>query len=356
MSLLVSGVGCVMPLRLNGNIAVFGSGSVTYTDQYTIYDDACATVPASTVYTEETIYDIRKRIVGTVYEIDAALTDTGFDGDENYDWVWIYKTTGQTANFRTCVRDGAFVVDCEITETGFDGTEDVDWENLSSTEPVVVTSEDLTTYTQVDPEDNLATTADKLTVTNIHPEHTTTYLYYDFGANYFKKDFEIRFALKVTDMWTQHALQGIIGVARTVGLAVEGPRIRLNYDYQDAGEGANYVLGVGGGDHVAHGNQNQFLIGTTYYIKFQRIYVGGEADNYVLATAYTDPDYTVVAKYIYGGQIGEDIAPWGDNDFSLAHATEEFRYLIIASSSRDEYSASEVGSFEISDVEIISNE
>jgi len=216
-------------------------------------------------------------------------------------------------------------------------------------------TEDLTTFTEVDPESNLAVTTDKLIVTDIHPEHTITYLYYDFGAEYFKRNFEMRFALKVTDIWVDHGLQGVIGVANALGLDVNGPNVEINYDYTDAGSGANYIIGVGGGDHVAHTNQNQFLVGTTYYCKIERIYVGGAADNIFRMTVYTDSNYTIRAVNIYGGQIGEDIAAWGESDFTLAEATEKFRYLMLATSGRADYDDTESGSFEISDVEIISN-
>lgn len=229
---------------------------------------------------------------------------------------------------------------------------------LNSTDiyPEDANTEDLTTYTEVDPESNFTVTPTKLTVADIHPEHTETYLYYDFGVEYFKRNFEIRFALKVSSIWLEHALHTVIGVSNSLGLAVEGPNVELNYDYTDAGSGANYLLGVGGGDHVAHTNQNQFLVGTTYYCKLERIYVGGAEDNIVQMTVYTDSDYTIRAKNIYGGNIGDDIAPWGEPDFELALATEEFRYLMISTSSRASYDDTALGSFEVSNIKIVSNE
>ena len=99
--------------------------------QYLEYPNYLITTPASIVYTDGTT-SVRKRIVGTVYEIDITLTETGFDGAEDTDWVWILKHTGQTAVFRSGVRDGEFVVDGTITGTGFAGAEDTDWENLDT--------------------------------------------------------------------------------------------------------------------------------------------------------------------------------------------------------------------------------
>jgi len=216
--------------------------------------------------------------------------------------------------------------------------------------------EDLTTYTKVDPESNFTVINDKLTVTDIHPEHTTTYLYYDFGAEYFKKNFVMRFALKVTTIWEDHSLQGVIGVSNTLGLNVEGPNIEINYDYTDAGAGANYIIACGGGDHVAHSGQNQFLVNTTYYCEVERTFVGGAEDNKFYIRVYTDSDYTTLAKILYGGGIGEDINPWGEDDFTLEEANTKYRYLMLSTSSRADYEDTEYGSFEISNVEVISNE
>lgn len=215
--------------------------------------------------------------------------------------------------------------------------------------------EDLTTYTPVDPDSNFTITSSTVVVDSIHPEYTTTYLYYDFGVDSLKRNFEIRFALEVTAIWTAHAIQGIIGVSNTLGLSVGGPNIEINYDYTGAGADTNYFIGVGGGDHVAHSNQNQFVEGTTYYCKSERIYVGGAADNIFQMTVYTDSDYSIRAKKIYGGSIGDDIATWGEVDFTLAEAVDEFRYLMLATSGRAADDSTEVGSFVISNVQIISN-
>jgi hypothetical protein len=218
------------------------------------------------------------------------------------------------------------------------------------------TTEDLSTYTSVDPESNFTITPTKVTVTVIHPEHTTTYLYKDFGAGYFKRNFEIRFGLNVSAIWTAHALQGIIGVTNNLGLgnAVEGPNVEINYDYD--GDGTRYELQVGGGDHVAHSYIDQFLWGAlVYYCKFERVYVGGATNNIAQLTVYSDSNYTVLAKKITTSPVGGNLATWGEGDFTLAEATEEFRYLMLATSSRASYSDTESGSFEISNVEIISN-
>jgi hypothetical protein len=112
---------------------------------------------------------------------------------------------------------------------------------------------------------------------------------------------------------------------------------------------------VGGGVHVAHSSISDFLIGTTYYCKFERIYVGGAEDNIVQLTVYTDDAYTIRAKKIYLTPIGGDLPVWGEPDFTLEEATTEFRYLMLATSGRASWDESASGSFEISDVEIISN-
>lgn len=97
--------------------------------QYIVYNNNLIITPAETIYSDGT-YEVRKRIVGYAYYIDVGITPTGFDGVEDTDWTWVKKYNGQTADFRSGVRDGDFVVDCELTATGFAGVEGTDWENL----------------------------------------------------------------------------------------------------------------------------------------------------------------------------------------------------------------------------------
>jgi hypothetical protein len=62
--------------------------------------------------------------------------------------------------------------------------------------PAPVVYEDLTTFTEIDPTDVLAVAADDITFTGL-TRLTTTYVYKDFGADYFA-DFSINFEYKVT--------------------------------------------------------------------------------------------------------------------------------------------------------------
>ena len=101
---------------------------IVVSQQYIVYANSLVLTPASTIYTDGT-YEVRKRIDGNAYYIDVGLTPTGFDGVEDTDWTWVSKYNGQTAVFRSGVRDGDFVVDGTITGTGFAGSEDTDWEN-----------------------------------------------------------------------------------------------------------------------------------------------------------------------------------------------------------------------------------
>ena len=80
-----------------------------------------------------TLRDVR---VGQRYGMlvyDYELTDIGFDGIENVDWI-CFKRTDCSVN-GTLVREGVrnenYVKDAEIVNgSGFDGTENIDWENL----------------------------------------------------------------------------------------------------------------------------------------------------------------------------------------------------------------------------------
>ena len=129
-------------------------GIVVGTQYITYYNDLLIT-PAETLYTLN-LYQVRKRILGNAYYIDVTTTPLGFSGDENTDWEWVAKYTGQDSDFRSGVRDGNFVVDCEIDGGLFpswlkdhwgnyildhngnriplsSGVEDTDWENLFTT-------------------------------------------------------------------------------------------------------------------------------------------------------------------------------------------------------------------------------
>ena len=99
--------------------------------QYIVYENSLTLTPAETLY-YQTVHRVRKRITASVYYVDITLTSTGFDGDENIDWTWLLKYTGQTAEYRSGVRGGNFVVDSEISSSGFAGSEDTDWEELTS--------------------------------------------------------------------------------------------------------------------------------------------------------------------------------------------------------------------------------
>ncbi len=117
---------------IDGDIEVSPSGTTvpqTY-DQYIVYENSLLLTTPTTYQVGSS--QVRKRIIGNVYQVDVTLTAIGFSGAENIDWVWVIKHTGQTAIFRAGVRDGDFVVDGTIDGTGFAGTINVNWENINT--------------------------------------------------------------------------------------------------------------------------------------------------------------------------------------------------------------------------------
>ena len=52
------------------------------------------------------------------------------EDDGGYEDLETYECTGATGVWRVGVRDGYWVMDAATSETGFDGEENTDWENV----------------------------------------------------------------------------------------------------------------------------------------------------------------------------------------------------------------------------------
>lgn len=214
-----------------------------------------------------------------------------------------------------------------------------------------------TDFIEVDEETNFSASGTQLTITDIHPEHCTSYVYKDFGVDYFRKNVEIWFELTIVSIAQEHALQGILYLTNGLGIRNDltgdvrgGPGCRINYD---SGDNTRFLLQVGGLDHIAHSHvANGPVVGTKYYVKWERVYNGGVSDNESRVTLYTDPDFTVLAKK----KDESDLLMYGEIDIDLALADKTFQYLILAMSDRASYDASAIDSFVIENVEIIKNE
>ncbi len=126
------------------------------------WDDVPATTTTSTtttsttaapssqyVYYTDGLAEWRKGVRDGCFVWDHALTLTGFDGVEDFDWENVRMLCAGASSsstdafssqyveyfdgitlWRKGVRDGCFVWDHAMTLLGFDGTEDIDWENV----------------------------------------------------------------------------------------------------------------------------------------------------------------------------------------------------------------------------------
>lgn len=212
--------------------------------------------------------------------------------------------------------------------------------------------EDLSTYTVVDSETNFTIDGTKLTVTDIYPDHTTAYLYYDFGVDYFGTDIEIQFDLKVTAFAVAYDYMGVLGLANTLGLTggvAYGPIVNLNY--QAEGEATYYELGSAHDDYAAATHaHNTTAVGTQYYCIFKTVYAASDK-SYVSLGIYTDAGRTTLVK----DKTNKEISPYGTGNIPEAHGSQTFRYLMIAPSERPATDTDGKFSFVIDHVKIISH-
>lgn len=224
--------------------------------------------------------------------------------------------------------------------------------SITPTPPVAY--EDFSTYTLVDSEGNLTVETNKVTISDLHTEHTTAYLYKDFGAGYFSKDFEIQFEFCITDdaHGTDTAdMFGIIGVCNTLGIR----------DTWDAGPWVNWRPGNHGvGKTNLAAGDNSYAISfiefintpiITFYCTFKRISSPAPADCEVELSVYQNAARTVLMnKY-----DGNPSIPYGRNDIPSAMGLTTFRYLEIAISERASSDVSPYGSYYVQNVEIVSH-
>ncbi len=216
-----------------------------------------------------------------------------------------------------------------------------------------VVYEDLTTYTSVDPEANYTITATRITVANMYPRHTNSYLYKDFGAGYFTKDLQINFEFCVTDDTHTDAtsMLGLIAICNTLG----------NRDANDAGPFTHWELGTHGvgNINIPAGDDSYALSyfefpdnGTKiFYCTLQRISALAPADCEVRMSVFSDAARTTLMNR-FGGAAS---IPYGRPDIPSATGLLTFRYLEIALSDRTATSAVPFGSYYVQNVQIVSH-
>ena len=124
-------------------------------------------------------------------------------------------------------------------------------------------AEDLSTYTEVDPNSHISATSSRMTGTGIHRKETA-YAYYDKGADYFDA-LDIYFDIRATNLDSNDIL-GVFGISNTLNHigAFGTSDIKVVFYYPGGGSRGLY-LGTGGAvDYMA------ISVNTTYYCILER--------------------------------------------------------------------------------------
>jgi hypothetical protein len=211
--------------------------------------------------------------------------------------------------------------------------------------PPVTGYEDLSTYTVVDEHGNFTISTTQLTVVNFPYDHSTSYVYYDFGVGYFGVNMEIQFEITVSALTDAYDPFSILALTNALGTGhdvAEGPNVELN----DQEEGNAYIeLWSGHGDYASGTHlHNIHVLNTKYYCTFISTYGASNTSNVKLGV-YTDAARTILAG-------GAD--PYGTGSIPEAHGSQTFRYLVLAMSSNAASDANQV-SMVIDHVKIISH-
>lgn len=180
-------------------------------------------------------------------------------------------------------------------------------------------NEDFTTYTETDPASDLTVTASKITVDTM-ARNVSSWLVYDFGVNFFNKDFIFQFTVSNT-AWDQY------------GMCILFMLANANADFQN----------VKSGDLLLFESVNN--AGTTSHVWRIREFDSGTeySDSYVdsMAAPPITRYITLSRDYDGGGGNGQLIAQIrsGSHTGTLLdtltlnlHSQVDFRYLIVCSS------------------------
>lgn len=151
--------------------------------------------------------------------------------------------------------------------------------------------EDLTTYTEVDPNSRLSLSASELDVnfTKLNRNDPATYLYKDFGENYFHlDDLKINFVTSVTD-YTNYGAESQ-GVANDIGATADWINPYLIVRWYKSDSGVLYLKLIGCGINTGY----SALPDTTYYLTLQ------EKDGTVYLYIYSNSNRTNLITTLSG--------------------------------------------------------
>ena len=192
-------------------------------------------------------------------------------------------------------------------------------------------AEDLSTYTEVDPNSHISATSSRMTGTGIN-RNETAYAYYDKGADYFAA-LDIDFDFCITEL-SANDLFGITGISNTLGAqntwGVNDIRVTA---YFPGGTQARLYLGTSSGSDYM-----QITVGTTYYCTLERV-AGNAAVN---LKVYSDSGRTTLLdtltinistastkhRYIYGIS-----SQYTDHDYAASGYVENVVINAVSSQS-----------------------
>lgn len=190
--------------------------------------------------------------------------------------------------------------------------------NLDAIDVVPVSNpdptEDLTTYTEVDPLSHISKTASRVTFTTLsRDEHT--YLYKDFGANHFDGDFEHLFKSLIDDNSggadAAYALANIVGAIDEI---YAGDGLFSTWYCVDVSHPRNYLIESDGGTQYSDYTTVEMNRDILYYVEFERVESIGT--------------YGTIYAYICTGNYYDDGGTLIDSTSITLHTSKkDFRYL-----------------------------
>ena len=273
---------------------------------------------------------------------------------DTYTLLYIQSYEGET-KFLISDTVAELVTSSTATTTTTTTTSSTSTSSTSSTTTSEATAyEDFTSYTEVDPESNFTVTSNKLDIVDMHTEHVAAYLYKDFTAKYFTKDFEIQFEFVITDAThgqDNSDMYGIISLNNTPSIRfVEAPGPTVYW--APSMDGSKIDLHCGDATYAVSYLEFNSTSETVFYCTLKRISAANPADCSVLLDVFSDADRTARMNM----SNDSPSIQYGRDDIPQANGVIEYRYLQVGTSERDNTDDTSYGSYYVQNIEIISND
>ena len=180
--------------------------------------------------------------------------------------------------------------------------------------------QDLTTYTEVDPGSDLSIITSQVSISTLRARNNSTYVYYDFGADYFDGDFEVQFSVYLSLFANSQILDTFV-LANEVGDSYSRSGNELSYRLQTNGSG-NQTANLR--ERYSSGASTDSDSGTIL-----------SKDNVIYYTIKRDSSvgtYGTLYCFVYSDSARNNLS----TTFSVRlHSAESYRYLYILSAYND---------------------